>query len=105
MFELYDGILALSDGADKLKEGTSEFAKQTDGMDDKISDTIDDTISSMTGGDAPVVSFVSDKNTDVKTVQFVIKTAAIEIPETEAVVETKQETGSFWQKLTGLFHK
>ena len=105
MFELYDGILALSDGADKLKDGTSEFAKQTDGMDDKISDTIDDTISSMTGGDAPVVSFVSDKNTDVKTVQFVIKTAAIEIPETEAVVETKQETGSFWQKLTGLFHK
>ena len=104
MFELYDGILALSDGAKELQSGTDEFAEQTDGMDVKISDTIDDTISSMSGGDDPVVSFVSDKNTDVKSVQFVIKTAAIEIPETEDTGETETETRTFWQKLTDLFH-
>ena len=101
--ELYDGILTLNDGTKKLSDGTNEFYEQTDGMDEEISSTIDDTISSISGGDGPTVSFVSDKNKDVASVQFVIKTAAIEKPEVEVVQTETTEKKSFWQKLVGLF--
>ena len=101
--ELYDGILTLNDGTKKLSDGTNEFYEQTDGMDEEISSTIDDTISSISGGDGPTVSFVSDKNKDVVSVQFVIKTAAIEKPEVEVVQTETTEKKSFWQKLVGLF--
>ena len=59
--------------------------------------------SSITGGDAETVSFVSDKNTNVDSVQFIIKTAAIEKTETAATAETAEESLTFWQKLLRLF--
>lgn len=43
-------------------------------MDTKIEDTVNEMLDSISGGDSETVSFVSDKNTDVKAVQFVIKT-------------------------------
>ncbi len=101
--ELYDGILTLNDGTKELSNGTNEFYEQTDGMDEKISTTIDDTISSISGGDGPTVSFVSDRNKKVASVQFVIKTAAIEKPEVEVTQTENTEKKSFWQKLIGLF--
>lgn len=51
-------------------------------MDTQIRDQIDDTLAEISGSDAPVVSFVSDKNGNVDSVQFVIKTDAIEKQET-----------------------
>ena len=47
-------------------------------------------------------SFVSKKNTSVDSVQFVIKTQAIEIEEPE-VVETETEPQGFLEKLIALF--
>ena len=61
-------------GALKLKDGTSELRSETDGMNDKISGKIDEMLDSITGGDEPIVLFTSDKNTDIDSVQFVIKT-------------------------------
>ena len=57
----------------------------------------------MTGEDVPTVSFVSDKNTNVDSVLFVMKTPAIEVPEEEEVVESEPEATGFWQKLLNLF--
>ena len=49
------------------------------------------------------VSFISDKNKDVASVQFVIKTGAVEIPEPDAPVEKPAENLNFWQRLLRLF--
>ena len=101
--ELNDAVCKLNDGTSELSDGTSEFVDETSDMDTKISDEIDSMTSSITGGDAETVSFVSDKNTNVDSVQFIIKTAAIEKTETAATAETAEESLTFWQKLLRLF--
>ena len=58
---------------------------------------------SITGGDAEIVSFVSDKNTHVGSVQFVIKTAAIEKAEAAESAAAEEAPLTFWQKLLHLF--
>ena len=101
--ELVNGISSLCDGTDELKSGTAEMKSQTDGLDGEFSDKIDEMIESITGGEAQVQSFVSDKNTNVKSVQFVIGTEAVEIEDTPAAVAVAEEKLNFWQKLLRLF--
>lgn len=103
--DLYDGILQLNDGAKELNDGTNEFYEKTSDMDTQVEDTIDEMVDSLSGNGAETVSFVSDKNTNVDSVQFVIKTAAIEKEEAPAVEETVAKPTSFWQKLLALFKK
>ena len=101
--ELNDGVKALFDGTTELKNGTGEFVKETDGIETEVSGEIDSMITEATGSDVEITSFVSEKNTNVDSVQFVIQTEAIEIAEvvnTEPVVE---EQLNFWQKLLRLF--
>lgn len=57
---------------------------------------------SLTGGEE-IQSFVSEKNTNVDSLQFVIKTAAIEKAEETIVEETPVVKRNFWQKLLHLF--
>lgn len=100
---LYSGITELSDGAGDLYEGTDKIKSETSGMDEKINDKIDSIISSISGSDGDICSFVSEKNTDVTSVQFVIKTDKIEIKEKESEKTNKSEKLTFWQKLLRLF--
>ena len=90
-------------GTTQLANGTSEFADKTSGIDTQISDEVNDMVSSISRSDAKVVSFVSEKNTDVTSVQFVIKTAAIEKPAAEEVEAPAAAPLTFWQKLLRLF--
>ena len=101
--ELNDAVGKLYDGTEELANGTSEFVDKTSDMDTQISDEINSITSSITGSDGEVVSFVSDKNTNVDSVQFVIKTTSIEKAEVTATEETEEETLTFWQKLLRLF--
>ncbi len=103
MGELYDGVGELYDGAWELTDGTGEFVDKTSDMDTQISNEIDSMTASFSGGDGDAVSFVSEKNTEVNAVQFVIRTAAIETAEaaTEDAVESTPLT--LWQKLLRLF--
>ena len=98
-----DGTKKLSDGTKDMLDGTDEFSSETSDLDTKISDKISDTIDEMTGKDVETVSFVSDKNTNIESVLFVIKTPAIQKEEVkeETVTEEKKET--FWEKLLGIF--
>lgn len=100
---MYSGITSLDDGAKQLNDGTKEFYEQTDGMDTKIEDTVNEMLDSISGGDSEIVSFVSDKNTDVKAVQFVIKTAAIQKQEVTTDTADTAKKLNFWQKLLKLF--
>lgn len=101
--ELGNACSELHSGALKLKDGTSELRSETNGMNGKISDKIDEMLDSITGGDEAVVSFTSDKNTDIASVQFVIKTEAIEIPEAPEEEPAAEEELNFWQKVLRLF--
>lgn len=101
--ELYDGVVSLCDGVDAMSDGTSEFYNQTADMDVQVQNQIDEMIASISGEQTEVVSFVSAKNTNVDSVQFVIKTAAIEKAEVLVQEEQSGEKMNFWQKLLHLF--
>lgn len=101
--ELRSGLGALLDGSSELSDGTDELKEKTADMDGQVEDKIDEILSGMQGDAGEVCSFVSEKNDNVTSVQFVIKTDAIEIPEQEADQQETTETLSFWQKLLKLF--
>lgn len=103
--DLYDGVVQLCDGAEELSDGTGELREETSDMDQKIDDKIDEIMESVKGKSEDTVSFVSEKNTNVDSVQFVIKTDAIEIPdEPKEEKETEEEKGIL-QKFVRLFTK
>lgn len=93
---LKDGTKEMKEGTKELSDGTDEFQSETADLDTKISDKISDTIDDMTGKDVETVSFVSEKNTNIESVLFVIKTPVIQKEEVkeETVTEEKKET--FW---------
>ncbi len=94
----------LYDGTTELAKGTKEFVNKTSGIDTEISDEVNDMVSSISKSDAQVVSFVSDKNTNVTSVQFVIKTSAIE-KVTSNSSETEETVNlTFIEKLLRLFN-
>lgn len=101
--DLYDGIVSLCDGATELNDGTSEFYEKTSDMDTQVEDSINEMIDSISGDETETVSFASDKNRNVQSVQFVIKTTAIEKMEITTVEDTTTTKMNFWQKLFHLF--
>ena len=101
--ELSDAVSELYGGTKELASGTSEFVDKTSDMDTQISEEIDSMTSSITGNDGETESFVSDKNTNVDSVQFVFKTEAIEKEEIPVSDPVEEAPLSFWQKLLRLF--
>lgn len=101
--ELVNSIAELYDGTSQLKDGTGEMRDETDGMDTQITDKIDEMVNGITGGDYEPVSFVSDKNTNVKAVQFVIQTESVQIKESAEAAPVVEEKLNFWQKVLKLF--
>lgn len=101
--ELLAGIAELYSGTDELKNGTSTLREETSGMDTEISDKIDELINSITGENTEIISFVSEDNTNVEAVQFVIQSDAISVGEAAAAEAPLPEELNFWQKLLRLF--
>ena len=101
--DLYEGIITLYDGTLELSDGTGEIREQTGGIDTEIADKVDGILNSISSDKSEIVSFVSEKNTDIGFVQFVIQTEAIEQNEATEVVAVEEETLNFWQKLLRLF--
>lgn len=101
--DLYDGIVTLCDGAKELNDGTGTLHSETSNMDTEIQSQIDEILASIQGEETETTSFASEKNTNIESLQFVIKTSAIEKVETDAPTEKESGSTSFWQKLTQLF--
>ncbi|MCD7950466.1 MAG: hypothetical protein LUG12_09435 [Erysipelotrichaceae bacterium] len=97
---LLDGSETLAEGTAELYEGTSTFYEEVNDID--ITDSIQDVIDDLMGSDYEPVSFVDEQNTDVKMVQFVIKTNAIEKEEENEMEEIVEEK-SIWQKILSFF--
>ena len=100
--ELLDGTGDLADGVSDLKDGTDEFEDQAGDIDTQIDEEVDGVISDLSGSDFEQISFVSDKNTNVELVQFVMQTEGIQVPE-ETDIPVEEEPMSFWQRLLALF--
>ncbi|MGN8644538.1 YhgE/Pip domain-containing protein [Gracilibacillus sp. HCP3S3_G5_2] len=101
--ELEDGTAELEDGAGELHEGTTELADSTSDLPDQMQDEIDEMINDYDKSDFEAVSFVSEKNENIQSVQFVIKTEGITKDEQEEDEEVAEEEKSFWQRLVDLF--
>ena len=98
------GASSLYEGTTKLSDGTGELNDKTSNLDGEINDEVDSMVNELTGNLEEVVSFVSEKNTNVESVQFVIKTPAIEKEKVESV-EEKTGNLSIWQRFINLFTK
>lgn len=110
--QLSNGVSALAAGCTELQagcagltEGTGELRRQTDGMDAMVGEQIDEALKGISGETGEgAVSFVSKKNQNVKSVQFAIRTNAIEKEEPAAEAQP-EETPGVWDRLLGLFGK
>ncbi len=97
------GAQELNDGTTDLYDGTEELNDRTEDMDDEVKDQIDEITNKITGNNENAVSFASPENTNIKAVQFVMKTKAIEKPATEQPAQEQEQTMTFWQKMAKLF--
>jgi putative membrane protein len=101
--KLYNGSCELSDGSVVMSLGTRELRDMTSNLDSQFTDKIDEIFNNITGGKWSPVSFVSEKNTHLKSVQFVIKTNGIEIEETTFNNTSTDSNKGFWQRLWNVF--
>ena len=101
--KLNAAVLKLYDGTKELKNGTSTLEDKTSTINTQIDDEIDAMVADVCGSDRAVTSFVSDKNTKISSVQFVIKTAAVEKAEETVTTAEKEQPLTFLQKLLRLF--
>ncbi|MGI6528360.1 MAG: hypothetical protein ACOX3J_01440 [Clostridia bacterium] len=98
-----NGIKGLKEGLNEYKQGTGQLREGTKDLVAMIDTQLSEILSLISEGDDEVVSFVSDKNTNVDSVQFVLKTDSIEKPVSEKPDSPKSPTLSFWQRLLKLF--
>lgn len=100
---LVKGTSQLYEGTQSMSEGTGTFRSETSGLQGEIDDKLDTMIDSFTGGDYEVKSFVSEKNTNVASVQFVIQTGAVKKQEPEAETGKGEEKKGIIEKFKDLF--
>lgn len=96
-----DGTGSLADGTGKFANGMNEFTDGVSQIPSKIQDTIDEMMEQYSSSDYDAVSFTDSRNENIGSVQFVISTDGVELPEEETppVVEEKL---SFWDRLLAL---
>ncbi|MCR3921540.1 MAG: hypothetical protein NUK65_03360 [Firmicutes bacterium] len=95
--ELNKAIINIRDGLASYRAGTKRLRNETSGMEMEVSNEINEMLDSISGSDDEVISFVSEKNTNVSAVQFVLKTASINLPAAEKTVASKPAELSFWK--------
>ncbi|MBR4971542.1 MAG: hypothetical protein IKY59_01065 [Oscillospiraceae bacterium] len=100
---LRDGANDLLEGSTDLKDGTNQFLEEVAGSENEIGGMVNSIVDSFSGSNVELGSFVSEKNTQVESVQFVIKTAAVNADQAEMETPVVVERLTFWQKLLRLF--
>ncbi len=102
--DLQDGATQLKDGTSKLKDGTTDFRIETQDIDTKIDDEIEKMLDQYRNTEFTPISFVDNANTNVKSVQFVMKTEDISIPQTVQEPVQEEPKLTIWQRFLKLFN-
>lgn len=101
--DLMSGVSKLYSGTGELKSGTGEFKDKTANLDTQVNQQIDNLLAELKGDSGKQISYVSSENTNVKSVQFVIKTASIDVKKAPITTEAKPKEMTVWQKFLNLF--
>ncbi|WP_017185764.1 hypothetical protein [Alkalibacillus haloalkaliphilus] len=101
--ELSDGTAELGDGVDELHDGTGELAQETSDLPAQMQSEIDELMDDFDFSDFEPVSFMSERNENVETVQFVIQTESITIDDDEDDDEVEEEEKGIWERFLDLF--
>ena len=103
--ELLSGINEISTGVGALTNGSGQLNDACSDIPNEIDSKVDELTSQYLSSDFEITSFVSEKNTNVESVQFAIRTDAIEVKEEkQEIVEEKVET-NIWKLFLNLFKK
>ncbi|WP_053216986.1 coiled-coil domain-containing protein [Virgibacillus senegalensis] len=100
---LADGIGETANGVSELHDGTAELQESTSDLPDQMKDEVNEMMDEYDKSDFEPVSFVSEKNEAVSSVQFVLKTESIKQEEPEETEEPVEEEKGFWDRLKDLF--
>ncbi|WP_034680391.1 X-X-X-Leu-X-X-Gly heptad repeat-containing protein [Caldalkalibacillus mannanilyticus] len=103
--EMASGTIQLENGVGELANGTQELANATKDLPDKMQEEIATMMENYNYSDFEAVSFVSPKNNNIQSVQFILKTEEIKIQVEDKIDDAEEEISGFWQRLFGLFSK
>ncbi|MFA1819761.1 YhgE/Pip domain-containing protein [Virgibacillus oceani] len=101
--ELGEGTNELEEGTGELHDGTEELYESTNDLPDQMQEEIDEMISEFDHSDFDPVSFASEENEDVNSVQFVLRTESITMEEEEEVEEPVEAEKGMWERFLDLF--
>lgn len=101
--EMKDGTVELRDGVAELKDGTYEFRTETADIDSEIDKEIDKMLDEYRNNDFRPVSFVNESNSNVDTVQFIMKTAPIKAEKEEQELVEEEPKLTLWDRFIRLF--
>lgn len=101
--ELNDGMKTFLDGISTYRAGTNTFRSETSEMEKQLSGQLDSLLSLLSNDGKVYHSFVSDDNTNVNFVQFIIKTDDINEGPKAPAAEPKAVEKNLWEKFLDLF--
>lgn len=91
--EYVDGTGELANGAGEYAEGMWEYADGISGIPEQVQDTIDEMMAQYNSDDFDAVSFTDSRSDSIGSVQFVISTDGVELPEAASVETTEKKQG------------
>ncbi|WP_052345864.1 hypothetical protein [Paucisalibacillus sp. EB02] len=101
--ELSGGTSELENGVSELHDGTTKLHESTSNLPEQMTEEIDGMLGEYDKSDFEAVSFVSNKNEKVNSVQFVFKTKSIQYEVPETVEKPVEEEKGFWDLFLDLF--
>lgn len=96
------GTGTLADGAGTFADGMSEFSDGVSQIPGRMQDTIDEMMAKYNSSDYDAISFTDSRNEKIGSVQFVISTDGVELPEAESAAAEEAHL-TFWDRLLALF--
>lgn len=103
VIELRDGTGELLDGVFDLKDGTGEIRENTRTLDTDVTDGIRDSIDEMLGEEGALPSFASLLNGEIMSVQFIMLTEGIQLPNAVEYATEEEPALTVWQRFLRLF--
>jgi putative membrane protein len=101
--KLNNGMKAFLEGVSAYRTGTKAFRVETSQMEKQMGSQLDSLLSLLSSDGQVYHSYVSDENSNVNFVQFIMKTEGINIETTAPATEPTVHAKSLWEKFLDLF--